>query len=80
MKKWMHPPSSEASGAVYLFSASFLQELDREAPILYELSKDLIPMMIGRINCYFTKRYFQDIGRPETLAEANRWFLKYQAH
>jgi mannose-1-phosphate guanylyltransferase len=75
-----HPPSSEASGAVYLFSASFLHELHRKAPTLYEISKDLIPMMIGRINCYFTKRYFQDIGRPETLAEANQWFLKQQAH
>jgi len=74
------PPSAEASGAVYLFSASFLHELSSEAPTLNEISKDLIPMMIGRINCYFTKRYFQDIGRPETLTEANQWFFKYQAH
>ena len=74
------PPSAEAGGAVYLFSASFLHELSSEAPTLNEISKDLIPMMIGRINCYFTKRYFQDIGRPETLTEANQWFFKYQAH
>ena len=74
------PPSSEASGAVYLFSASFLHELYSNAPTLYEISKDLIPMMIGRINCYFTKWYFQDIGRPETLFEANHWFFKQQAH
>jgi len=74
------PPSAEASGAVYLFSASFLHELSSEAPTLNEISKDLIPMMIGRINCYFTKSYFQDTGRPETLTEANQWFFKYQAH
>ena len=79
-EKVKHPPSSEASGAVYLFSASFLQKLDREAPILHELSTDLIPMMIGRMSCYFTKQYFQDIGRPETLEEANHWLSSCQSY
>jgi len=79
-EKVKHPPSSEASGAVFLFSASFLQKLDREAPILHELSTDLIPMMIGRMNCYFTKQYFQDIGSPETLEEANLWLSSCQSN
>ena len=72
------PPSSEANGAVYLVSATFLQDLHRQAPKLYEISTDLIPMLIGRMNCYFTKQYFQDIGRPETLDEANKWFSTRQ--
>jgi mannose-1-phosphate guanylyltransferase len=67
------PPSSEANGAVYLLSAKFLQDLHRQAPILHEISIDLIPMLIGRMNCYFTKQYFQDIGRQETLFKANQW-------
>ena len=67
------PPSLEANGAVYLVSAKFLQDLQRQAPELHEISTDLIPMLIGRMNCYFTKQYFQDIGRPETLDEAIEW-------
>jgi len=65
--------SSEANGAVYLLSAKFLQDLHRQAPILHETSIDLIPMLIDRMNCYFTKQYFQDIGRQETLFKANQW-------
>lgn len=72
------PPSLEANGAVYLISAKLLEDLQRQAPNLYEISTDLIPMLIGRMNCYFTKQYFQDIGRPETLEAANKWLLTRQ--
>jgi len=72
------PPSLEANGAVYLVSAKLLQDLQRQAPNLYEISTDLIPILIGRMNCYFTKQYFQDIGRPETLEAANKWLLTRQ--
>ena len=67
------PPSDMANGAVYLFSATFLQQLSQKSLQLNDISYDIIPLLLGKMNCYFTPYYFQDIGNPDALDQANRW-------
>lgn len=71
-EKVSKPPSDIANGAVYLFSAKFLQQLRQKQFHLNDISNDIIPLLLGKMNCYFTPLYFQDIGNPEALEHANK--------
>lgn len=74
-EKVTSPPSNVANGAVYLFSAEYLHQLQQQKVLVTDISIDIIPTLVGKMNCYFTHDYFQDIGKPETLDHANKWYM-----
>lgn len=68
-----NPKTNIANGAVYLFSQKLLNEISATLPSLQDISKDLIPLLVGKLNCYFTQFYFEDIGRPTSLKKTRIW-------
>ena len=68
--------SNIANGAVYIFESTFLEELSEKAYNLFDFSKDVIPLFLGRIFSYHTSKDFIDIGTPENLSKAKKIFKK----
>ena len=75
-EKVKNPPSKLANGAIYAFGKDFityLQNMDRE---VFDISKDIIPSINGRIFSYKTSANFLDIGTPINLKKAQKLFNK----
>tara|TARA_Y100001968_G_scaffold333907_1_gene400888 strand:- start:12032 stop:12763 length:732 start_codon:yes stop_codon:yes gene_type:complete len=64
------PPSNRANGAIYLFENSFLDWLEDRGGNIFDFSKDVLPLLIGRIYTWHTNASFIDIGTPDGLKEA----------
>lgn len=75
-EKVENPPSNIANSAVYIFESNLLVELSNTSSNLFDFSKDVIPLFLGRIFSYHTKKDFIDIGTPKNLAKARRIFKK----
>ena len=73
-EKVENPPSNIANSAVYIFESNLLVELSNISSNLVDFSKDVIPLFLGRIFSYHTKKDFIDIGTPKNLAKARRIF------
>lgn len=63
------PPSSIANGAVYIAEPDFFKDLAKVLNSGVDISNDLIPKLLGKIYCYQTKKYYQDIGTEQTYHE-----------
>ena len=72
-EKQLNPPSNIANGAVYIASADFFDELQKLGPNFTDISRDIIPKFIGKIYCYQTNGFFEDIGSIKTLEETKVW-------
>ena len=75
-EKVKNPPSKLANGAIYAFSKDFityLQNIDRE---VFDISKDIIPSINGKIFSYKTNANFLDIGTPINFKKAQKLFNK----
>lgn len=72
-EKIQSPPSDRANGAVYIASKEFFETLKGSGSDLIDFSCDVIPSFIGKIFCYHTDLYFEDIGTIETLKRANEF-------
>jgi len=74
-EKVKNPPGRLANGAVFIFSAEALSIIEG----LYkggvkELSIDVLPKLVGRMNTYQNSIYHRDIGNPRSLSEAESEF------
>ena len=69
-EKVENPPSNIANGAIYVFESSLLEKLSEISSNLNDFSKDVIPLFLGRIFSYHTKKDFIDIGTHKNLAKA----------
>ena len=70
-EKKENPPSRLASAAVYIFEPEvldFMASLNLEK---FDISNDVIPNYIGRIQTFYNSDYHRDIGSPESLRLAN---------
>ena len=70
-EKKENPPSRLASAAVYIFEPEvldFMASLNLEE---FDISNDVIPKYIGRIQTFYNSDYHRDIGSPESLRLAN---------
>ena len=68
------PPGRCANGAVYIFEPSvvgFLASLGKE---VIDISTEVLPRYVGRIQTFHNADYHRDIGTPESLALAEREF------
>ncbi len=74
-EKVEHPPSNLANAAVFIFSPEALpiiRELSQHEAA--DISKDVIPYMLGRLNTWKNDVYHRDIGSPVALAAAEAEF------
>jgi len=73
-EKVSNPPGNLANGAVYIFDpevVNFLRSLDR--PVI-DLSTEVLPHFIGRINTFLNDDYHRDIGTLDSLQKAEAEF------
>ena len=73
-EKVKNPPSNIANGAIYIFESNLLAELSEKTSNLFDFSKDVIPLFLGRIFSYHTNKDFIDIGTPNNLEKAKTIF------
>jgi len=73
-EKVPNPPSHRASAAVYIFEPevlNFMDELGREE---FDISLDVVPNFMGKIQTFHNLDYHRDIGSPESLRLAEQEF------
>lgn len=73
-EKVAEPPGNLANAAVYVMEADVLDILAASDSPRPDISLDLVPACIGRINTWLNSRYHRDIGTPESYAAASREF------
>ncbi|MGJ8692765.1 MAG: nucleotidyltransferase family protein [Thalassotalea sp.] len=76
-EKVAQPPTNLANGAVYLFDpnlASFVEKLSKQQT---DISIDLMPLLLGKINTWLNDGYLRDIGNVASLAKAERFMTRY---
>ena len=73
-EKVANPPGNIANGAIYVFESNLLEQLSERSSNLYDFSKDVIPLFLGKIFSYHTKDEFIDIGTYKSLAKAEMIF------
>lgn len=66
-EKINNPPSNQANGAIYLASPNLFSEMPVNVDKFLDFSCDIIPKLLGKIHCFHTEEYFQDIGTPDSL-------------
>ena len=65
--------SNLANGAVYFFSKTVLSSIkEKEFKNIQEISLDVTPKFIGRINAWHNTGYHRDIGTPVSYQQALR--------
>lgn len=68
------PPGNRANAAVYIFEPTvieFLASLDKE---FIDLSTEVLPKYLGRMQAFHNADYHRDIGTPESLRLAEQEF------
>lgn len=79
-EKKSNPPSNRANAAVYIFEPTvidFLLSFNKET---IDLSTEVLPHYLGRMQVFHNDRYHRDIGNIESLAKANAQFPKVYAN
>ncbi|MCO7190048.1 MULTISPECIES: nucleotidyltransferase family protein [unclassified Pseudoalteromonas] len=71
-EKVENPPGNLASGALFIFSPEvyerYFSHLEAQRP--YELSLDVVPGMIGKLQGWLVDDHYIDIGTPDSYARA----------
>lgn len=68
------PPSNQANAAVYIFEATVINYMESLGKRFVDVSTEVIPQFLGRIQTFHNHDYHRDIGTPESLAAAEREF------
>ena len=66
-EKVKNPPSKLANGAIYIFNRDLAKWLKSQNRQLYDFSNDVLPFLTGKIQTWYTREFFIDIGTPESL-------------
>ena len=69
-EKVISPPSNLANGAIYIFNKEFVAWLKSQKRQLKDFSNDVLPYLTGKIQTWYTRDFFIDIGTPESLKTA----------
>lgn len=65
-----NPPGNLANGAVYIFESEVIDFMHRYGRPVIDLSTEVLPYFVGRINTFLNANYHRDIGTPESLRKA----------
>ncbi|OUR60352.1 hypothetical protein A9Q74_14155 [Colwellia sp. 39_35_sub15_T18] len=75
-EKVANPPSNHASGAVFCFNSN-VQKLWKKQADCTDISYHLLPLLLGKIQCWHNNQYLKDIGTPQALQQAEQDVLLY---
>lgn len=81
-EKVENPPGNLANAAVFLFSSEALNVIETlsKEKNLCDISLDLLPNLIGKMNTFQNKIYHRDIGNTQSLLKAEEEFpIAYQS-
>lgn len=70
-EKVPNPPGDLANAAVYLFSKELIKEFSMASPFS-DISLELLPQLMVRMNTYFNDVYHQDIGNIKAYLNTNQ--------
>lgn len=70
-----NPPGNLANGAVYIFEPEVIDFLRGLRKPVIDISTEVLPHFIGRVNTFVNGDYHRDIGTLESLAKAEAEFL-----
>jgi mannose-1-phosphate guanylyltransferase len=73
-EKQASPPGCRASAAVYIFEPDIIDFLVSLGKTEIDLSLDVIPHFLGKIQIFHNADYHRDIGSPESLSLAELEF------
>jgi mannose-1-phosphate guanylyltransferase len=73
-EKVQSPPSRRANAAVYIFEPSVIDFLALLGKEVIDISLEVIPRYLGRIQCFYNSDYHRDIGTRESLRLAEQEF------
>lgn len=71
-EKVRRPPSSIANGAVYIFDHRVVQFMRGLGSSTIDLSTEVLPHFLGRIQTFHNDDYLRDIGSPSALKRAEQ--------
>ncbi len=71
-EKVNNPPSNLANGAIYIFNEELVDWLKLQKRQLTDFSNDVLPYLTGKIQTWYTREFFIDIGTPESLKIARK--------
>lgn len=77
-EKVANPPSNLANGAIYIFDDTLADQLLSIESEASDISIDLMPSLLGKMNSWKNLNYLRDIGNVESLAIANQYVLQLQ--
>ncbi len=69
-EKVPNPPGSVANAAVYIFEQEVIDFIGSLGRDVCDISTEVLPNFIGRIQTYHNNNYHRDIGTPKALALA----------
>ena len=75
-EKVKNPPSKLANGAIYIFNMELAKWLKSQNRQLYDFSNDVLPFLTGKIQTWYTREFFIDIGTPESLKIARNFSMQ----
>ena len=73
-EKTARPPGNLANAAVYIFSPRVVDFIAGLGKDKVDISTEVLPHFLGRINTYNNTVYHRDIGTPESLRAAEQEF------
>lgn len=77
-EKVSNPPGNKANAAVYIFEPTVFTFLEKLGKITIDLSTEVLPFFMGKIQIYHNSAYHRDIGTVESLMRANEEFKRLQ--
>lgn len=77
-EKVSNPPGNRANAAVYLFEPTMLNFLEKLGKETIDLSTEVLPFFMGKIQTFHNTEYHRDIGTIESLQRANEEFTRFK--
>lgn len=72
-EKVAEPPGKLANAAVFIFTPEVFEIIDRaRQPKIFDISRDILPLLFPRLTTFKNTLYHKDIGSPEALAQAQQ--------
>lgn len=75
-EKTQQPPGNKANAAVYIFEPSVIDFLVNTGHERIDISLEVLPYYIGRIQTFHNDDYHRDIGSLDSLANAEKEFKR----
>lgn len=73
-EKVNNPPSNQANAAVYIFERTVIDDISSTGKTIIDISTEVIPKFLNRIQTFHNYDYHRDIGTPESLKAAEQEF------